>query len=157
VGPVRPVIPVVAGMMGMTPARFTVANVVSALLWAPAYILPGILVGASVKLAAETTIRLAIVLLGLLGAVWLAAWLVGGAFRLISPRASAWVQALLRWGEIHPKIGEVARALADPGHPDARTLTALAGVLTLGVALFGFATGLTVLGAGELRLNLAAL
>ena len=157
VGPVRPVIPVVAGMMGMTPTRFTVANIVSALLWAPAYILPGILVGASVKLAAETTIRLAIVLLGLLGAIWLTAWLVGGAFRLISPHASAWIQALLRWGEIHPKVGEVARALADPAHPDARTLTALAGVLTLGVALFGLATGLTVLGAGELRVNRAAL
>jgi membrane protein DedA with SNARE-associated domain/membrane-associated phospholipid phosphatase len=157
VGPVRPVIPVVAGMMGMTPARFTVANVVSALFWAPAYILPGILVGASVKLAAETTVRLAIVLLGLLGAIWLSAWLVGGAFRLISPHASAWVQALLRWGELHPKAGELARALADPNHPDARTLTALAGVLTLGVALFGLATGLTVLGAGELWVNRAAL
>lgn len=157
VGPVRPVIPVVAGMMGMTPARFTVANVVSALLWAPAYILPGILVAASVKLAAETTVRLAIVLLGLLGAIWLSAWLVGGAFRLISPHASAWVQALLRWGEVHPKAGELARALADPSHPDARTLTALAGVLTLGVALFGLATGLTVLGAGELWVNRAAL
>ena len=157
VGPVRPVIPVVAGMMGMTPARFTVANVVSAVLWAPAYLLPGILVGASVKLAAETTIRLAVVLLGLLGAIWATAWLVGWAFRLISPHASAWVQALLRWGELHPKVGEVARALADPSHPDTRALTALSGVLTLGVALFGLATGLTVLGAGELRINRAAL
>ena len=157
VGPVRPVIPVVAGMMAMPPARFTVANVVSALLWAPAYLLPGILVGASVKLAAETTIRLAIVLVGLLGAIWLSAWLVGWAFRLIGPRASAWVQALLRWGELHPKAGEVARALADPDHPDARALTALAGVLTLGVALFGLATGVTVLGAGNLWVNRAAL
>jgi membrane protein DedA with SNARE-associated domain/membrane-associated phospholipid phosphatase len=157
VGPVRPIIPVVAGMMGMAPTRFTVANVISALLWAPAYIAPGILLGASVKLAAETTVRLAIVLVGLLAAVWLMGWLVGRVFRLISPHASAWVQALLRWGELHPKVGEVARALADPEHPDARTLTALAGVLTLGVALFAVATGITVLGAGELRLNRAAL
>jgi membrane protein DedA with SNARE-associated domain/membrane-associated phospholipid phosphatase len=157
VGPVRPVIPVVAGMMGMTPTRFTVANVISALLWAPAYILPGILVGASMQLAAESAVRLAIVLLGLLGAVWLAGWLVWRGFRLVSPRASTWVQALLHWSEVHPKAGEVARALADPSHPDARALTALAGVLTLGGALFGLATGLTVLGAGALGINRTAL
>jgi membrane protein DedA with SNARE-associated domain/membrane-associated phospholipid phosphatase len=157
VGPVRPVIPVVAGMMGMTPTRFTLANVISALLWAPAYILPGILVGASMQLAAESAVRLAIVLLGLLGAVWLAGWLVWRGFRLVSPRASTWVQALLHWSEVHPKAGEVARALADPDHPDARALTALAGVLTFGVALFGLATGLTVLGANALSINRTAL
>jgi membrane protein DedA with SNARE-associated domain/membrane-associated phospholipid phosphatase len=157
VGPVRPIIPVVAGMMGMTPTRFTVANVISAVLWAPTSILPGILLGASLKLAAESAARLAIVLLGLLAAVWLVGWLVWRAFRLVSPRASTWVQALLRWGELHPKIGEVARALADPDHPDARALTALAGVLTFGVALFGLATGLTVLGAGALGINRTAL
>jgi membrane protein DedA with SNARE-associated domain/membrane-associated phospholipid phosphatase len=157
VGPVRPVIPVVAGMMGMTPARFTVANVISALLWAPAYILPGILVGASMQLAAESAVRLAIVLLGLLGAVWLAGWLAWRGFRLVSPRASTWVQALLHWSELHPKAGEVALALADPDHPDARALTALAGILTFGVALFGLATGLTVLGADALSINHTAL
>jgi membrane protein DedA with SNARE-associated domain/membrane-associated phospholipid phosphatase len=157
VGPVRPIIPVVAGMMGMTPTRFTVANIISAVLWAPTSILPGILLGASLQLAAESAARLAIVLLGLLAAVWLVGWLVWRAFRLVSPRASTWVQALLRWGELHPKVGEVARALADPNHPDARALTALAGVLTVGVALFGLATGLTVLGAGALGINRTAL
>jgi len=40
VGPVRPVIPAVAGMLGMTPARFLTVNVVSAIAWAPAYTLP---------------------------------------------------------------------------------------------------------------------
>lgn len=42
VGPVRPFIPVVAGMMHMSPRVFFVANVISAVLWAPIYILPGI-------------------------------------------------------------------------------------------------------------------
>ncbi|GHC18861.1 hypothetical protein GCM10010082_07880 [Kushneria pakistanensis] len=47
VGPVRPVIPMVAGMMYMPPARFLVVNVISALLWAPAYLLPGYYLGRS--------------------------------------------------------------------------------------------------------------
>lgn len=41
VGPVRPIIPVVAGMMSMRPRTFVFANVLSAILWAPIYMLPG--------------------------------------------------------------------------------------------------------------------
>lgn len=41
VGPVRPFIPVVAGMMAMKPTTFLYANIISALIWAPIYMLPG--------------------------------------------------------------------------------------------------------------------
>lgn len=41
VGPVRPFIPVVAGMMSMDPRQFFLANVLSALVWAPVYMAPG--------------------------------------------------------------------------------------------------------------------
>jgi len=41
-GPIRAIIPLIAGLMGMTPARFYAANIFSALLWAPAYLAPGI-------------------------------------------------------------------------------------------------------------------
>jgi len=47
VGPVRPVIPVVAGMLGMGALRFTIVNVFSAIGWAFAYILPGVFFGTS--------------------------------------------------------------------------------------------------------------
>jgi undecaprenyl-diphosphatase len=42
---VRAIVPVVAGMLGMPPARFYLANVASALIWAPLHVLPGALVG----------------------------------------------------------------------------------------------------------------
>ena len=42
---VRAVVPVVAGMLGMRPAVFYVANVLSALVWAPLHVLPGAAVG----------------------------------------------------------------------------------------------------------------
>jgi membrane protein DedA with SNARE-associated domain/membrane-associated phospholipid phosphatase len=45
VGPVRPVVPLIAGMLQMSPRAFTWANLASALLWAPAYVLPGYLLG----------------------------------------------------------------------------------------------------------------
>ena len=37
--------PLVAGLMRMPPHRFYVANVLSALVWAPAYLAPGMLLG----------------------------------------------------------------------------------------------------------------
>lgn len=45
VGPVRPVVPLIAGMLRMSPRTFTWANLGSALIWAPAYVLPGYLLG----------------------------------------------------------------------------------------------------------------
>jgi len=40
-GPLRAVIPLVAGISKMSPGRFWVANILSALVWAPALLLPG--------------------------------------------------------------------------------------------------------------------
>lgn len=45
-GPVRSTVPVVAGVLKMPHASFQAANVVSALLWVPALLAPGYLVGA---------------------------------------------------------------------------------------------------------------
>lgn len=45
VGPLRPVIPLIAGSMGMHPTRFLFYNLGSALAWGPFYILPGYLAG----------------------------------------------------------------------------------------------------------------
>lgn len=45
VGPIRPVIPLVAGMFDMPVWRFTLVNVLSALAWAPIYVVPGYTAG----------------------------------------------------------------------------------------------------------------
>ncbi|WP_106477151.1 bifunctional DedA family/phosphatase PAP2 family protein [Phytohalomonas tamaricis] len=45
VGPVRPIIPLVAGMLHMPKARFLTINIISALIWAPVYLLPGYYLG----------------------------------------------------------------------------------------------------------------
>lgn len=131
VGPVRAVIPLVAGMLAMPPLRFFVANLLSALAWAPAYLLPGMVFGASLELAAEVAFRLVILLGAILALVWLVAWAVRRAFNLLSPHANAWLGGLLRWSQLHPKVGEIGAALADPNHPDARGLAILATLLLL--------------------------
>ena len=44
-GPIRALVPLVAGLMHMPPKRFYIANILSAFVWAPSYLLPGMLVG----------------------------------------------------------------------------------------------------------------
>ncbi len=44
-GPVRAMVPLVAGIMRMAPRQFLVANIGSALAWAPAYLAPGVKMG----------------------------------------------------------------------------------------------------------------
>lgn len=44
-GPIRAVVPLVAGLLQMPPRRFYIANVLSAFVWAPAYLIPGMLLG----------------------------------------------------------------------------------------------------------------
>ncbi len=48
VGPVRPVMPLVAGMLGMPSMRYLAANLFSAFGWAPVYVMPGFWFGASI-------------------------------------------------------------------------------------------------------------
>ncbi|MCB2263339.1 MAG: VTT domain-containing protein [Candidatus Thiosymbion ectosymbiont of Robbea hypermnestra] len=153
VGPVRAVIPLVAGMLGMTTGRFLVANLLSAIAWAPIYLLPGIVFGVSLELAAEAAFHLVVLLLALVLSLWAVAWGIRQVFLRYSHRARGWVEELLRRAEFHPRMGEVARALADPGHPDAATLTILAGVLLLTTLLFALVIGLVITGAPDLSWN----
>lgn len=43
VPPIRAFVPVTAGALGMTPAKFYAVNIPAILLWAPAHVLPGVL------------------------------------------------------------------------------------------------------------------
>ncbi len=71
VGPVRPMIPVIAGMMDMSPKRFLVFNILSAIAWAPLYSLPGILIGMSLgSLTPEEASRAGLFVILLLLALW---------------------------------------------------------------------------------------
>lgn len=58
VGPLRPIIPAVAGIMHMPQWKFYLVNVVSAVLWAPVAILPGVAFGESLQMANEVVMHL---------------------------------------------------------------------------------------------------
>lgn len=77
VGPVRALVPLVAGMLGMKPLRFFIANVTSAIGWGPVYLLPGVLLGAaSLELPPDIAVHVIVIIL--LGAfcLFIALWAI---------------------------------------------------------------------------------
>lgn len=132
IGPVRPILPAVAGMLDMPPQRFFTVNVVSALLWAPAYILPGVVFGASLGLAAEVAGRLAALALLLVVVVWFGLWLVRRSLRFLQPRAGFLLSRTLEWSRGRRWTEPLVAAVLEPDHAEARGLAAL--VLLLAVA-----------------------
>ena len=70
IGPIRPVIPVVAGMMNMSSSYFYLVNVLSAVVWAVAYVLPGFMVGASIHWREVVPIEMVALFAGVLVCAW---------------------------------------------------------------------------------------
>ena len=136
---VRAFVPLVAGMARMPGRRFYVANILSALAWAPAHLVPGVLVGASLSLAGALTGRLAILLVALAAIFWLVVWLVRVAatrgLALLSKgeaRLGKWARSRDSW------LARNVRSLVEPGRGEARVL-ALCALVVLGAAWAFFA------------------
>lgn len=71
IGPLRSLIPVIAGILHMKQWRFLLANFISAIGWALLYVMPGALIGAaSHGLSAESATRLFIIILIGLAGIW---------------------------------------------------------------------------------------
>lgn len=139
VGPIRPIIPVVAGMMEMPPSRFLVVNVISGICWAPVYVFPGIVFSATLGLAAEVATRLAFIGSILILVVIIAYWAVHRLFNLLHPRTHSFISTILAWSSRHPVVGEMPAALLDPKHPEAKGLSMLAIVILLAAVVYAIA------------------
>lgn len=100
VGPVRALVPLVAGMLNMSPIRFTIANVLSAIGWAPAYMLPGILLGAaSLELPPDIAIHVILMLLMTALLILLGLWLLQKIFKLIRSQIDQFLTNI--WIKLH--------------------------------------------------------
>lgn len=131
VGAVRPIIPTVAGASGMRVTHFFVIDVIAALGWAPVYILPGVVFGASLGLAAEVAGRLVVVLLGAVAAIWIVVWTTQHVFLWFSRHTEELTLALLRWSQGHRRLGRLGTSLADPSQPETPGLAILALILLI--------------------------
>ncbi len=134
---VRAVVPVVAGITGMPITRFYALNVLSALLWGPAHVLMGVLVGASLTVLGAIAGQLEALFLGLLLGVAILVW--------ITPRVLRWLRRFL--GYLHGPVLAWAQSgdswvrrqvisILDPGKAELPGLAVLGGLLVVSLWLF---------------------
>ncbi|OYV55634.1 MAG: hypothetical protein B7X00_00590 [Legionella sp. 21-45-4] len=72
IGPLRSIIPVIAGMMRMNTRQFFISNSLSAIAWSIVYVGPGILIGtASADYAKDNTAEIILFTFSLLSLIWL--------------------------------------------------------------------------------------
>ena len=136
-GAVRAFVPLLAGFAGMPAVKFYVTNVLSALLWAPAHILPGVVFGASLHLAEQASGRLALLVLVLAALVWGATWVARLTVRAAVPLTRAARARVLRAaGDRRAWWARFARLLLDPERPGSQALLAALLVLLASMWLF---------------------
>jgi membrane protein DedA with SNARE-associated domain/membrane-associated phospholipid phosphatase len=84
-GPLRAIVPVVAGMLKMRPLRFILSSIIASSAWAPIYMLPGIIIGeAAMELPPDmaANLMLRLILMGLFSIFCI--WIIFKTLVLIS-------------------------------------------------------------------------
>lgn len=134
VGPIRPILPMIAGMMSMPPLRFVIADVVSAIIWAPLMMLPGILLGvASQAFAPEFATRLILSVVLILLVLWCISWLIKRAYLSFVRFLHNHLATLWQLIQTRPGGKMLKRLLIDPAHPQSHSqlTTSILFVITL--------------------------
>ena len=96
IGPIRPIIPLVAGIMDMPVFYFTFVNIISAVGWAFVYVIPGVILGTSLTIAGIVSTRLIILMLLVTALLWVFLWSSKKVFRLVAFASSRWIEILRR-------------------------------------------------------------
>jgi membrane protein DedA with SNARE-associated domain len=147
IGPLRPVIPVTAGMLGLTPRRFLLVDIPAGIAWTPAYLIPGMLFGASLEVASEYAGRMSLVLIIGVMVVWFTWWVIWTAYELLASRSARWLRHVIRWLRRHPVFRRIAGPLLDSTQPEVLSITMMGLLLVLifwGVVMLMFLSPFSV-------------
>ncbi len=143
IGPLRSIIPVIAGMMHMGHLRFYVANIISAIIWAFLYVMPGVLIGAaSAELSPEIATRLFIIILVILGAIWLISMGLKWLFVRLNRLMTIHFQTFWLWAVHQTYIKKIAKPLTPPNEKNHYATAILFLLFVLSSLLFLLIAGL---------------
>lgn len=126
IGPLRPIIPAIAGMSKMSIKHFLIANIISAILWAPIYLLPGILFGLSIEIARDFAGKFILIMVMLLAVIIFVLWAIQKFYLFVRPHNDKFISNMLKWGKQHPVAGQIPSAIFDEKHSEVRGLSLLA-------------------------------
>lgn len=134
-GPLRAVIPVIAGMMHMPNIKFLTANITSAVLWSFIYILPGVFIGrATSELSKELSTKVLIIVLIALILTWILITIIRYLVTKLLTYLNTHTMTLWGWLNKHISLRHFARFIADPTEPSSN-VQLIYLISTLGCAL----------------------
>ncbi|MCZ4291455.1 bifunctional DedA family/phosphatase PAP2 family protein [Hoeflea alexandrii] len=102
---IKSVVPGIAGIVGMSPVRFTIINVVSAIAWTASHLLPGVGIGRGIDVASSGNPRLLELFVLVLVVAFVATYAARFAFGWLLPHAELW----------RTRLGEALLGLPVPG------------------------------------------
>jgi membrane protein DedA with SNARE-associated domain/membrane-associated phospholipid phosphatase len=152
----RAFVPLFAGILNMPVRRFYISNVLSALAWGPAHVLPGVVLGASLSLAGAVAGRLGMLMLTILALLWLVVRGVRAGAGWGLPRLRRAGEALRGWAQGRSGwLGRQLQALLDPAESETKALVFSAVLLACLIWLM--LAALEDIGSGEplLRMDMA--
>lgn len=126
VGPLRSIIPVIAGMMRMPQFQFFISNFLSAIGWAILYVMPGYFIGtASHQLSNESAKRLVMFIIVLLLGIWLGGRGIHWLARFINRWYTKHIRTLCVWSKNHAYLKLFFRDLREDHAANEATVTLL--------------------------------
>ncbi|HET6801999.1 MAG: VTT domain-containing protein [Betaproteobacteria bacterium] len=136
-GPTRAVVPIIAGMSNMPRVQFYTMNVLSAIAWAVAHLLPGALFGASLQLAGAVSARLVALVALIVVGLWVIAVVIRLVIRLAWPYVRVLQERIVRHVSERPGfLAKLVLPLVDPARRESTSLLVAATLLIGGAWLF---------------------
>ena len=135
IGLLRPVVPAIAGMTRMPIKRFIITNISSALLWAPLYLLPGLLFGLSLEMASEFASKFIFLIIFSLFIIVLSLWAIQQLYVFTKPYNDKLISYFLNWGKRHSIAGEIPASIFDKTHPELPGLSLVALIIFTGTLI----------------------
>ena len=119
IGPLRAMVPVVAGASKLSLHRFLFASIPAAALWSLVYMIPGILLGAiSMELPPKIAAQFVLGTLLLLVGIWLFIWIIENTFRKFFQICDHYIMRLWQYLQKRPALAKVIDYISDPQEPD---------------------------------------
>lgn len=119
IGPMRAMVPMVAGMLKMPLVKFTMAAIPSAAIWAVIYMLPGIILGAlSLELPPKVATQFILVSFALIVLVWGITWVMQHFAKRFYRWLDRYVMQLWLFMQTHKPLRWTTELLADPREPE---------------------------------------
>ncbi len=140
-GPVRSVVPLIAGLLNMRPLRFLPVGFISAVMWAILYMLPGILLGAlTSELPPSVATKFILICLGIIAIVWGITWVI--KFTLDQTWNGINLSLIKLWNYLntHKESHWITRMLRNPQHDEDHLQLVYAIFLIICIILFTIVT-----------------